>query len=349
MLSDEQMNIVTGPGIAGWEEIERPVGRQPLPDWVVGAHVDWGNGHCGAPRVHLKVHGDVYQWADQRWQKHGTALYMTRHHDGRAKVHHHDGGSSPSTAWRLIDPAPPPHRPAGERPMFLTLAELNAGITEPWEREVRECHAARRAWRAVDPTDYRGSHFDKAMAAARKDLDWLQGRGMFSAEAIIETQAITVTTQQDGYGGSNYFLTMLDGSTHVLRGPWHRGAPDGYVEVTTFDATERPAWRRDRGRPWHKLGGTAGLYVTEDLFLRIVARFAPHAPMARVHHSYGWRVEPFRAEWGMPKFHIYEAERQLAAAKLPAGPNWRVYWDRSECYCGSPCPEVPTYGLEESQ
>lgn len=40
-LSDEQMNCVTGSGAAAWVAVERPVGPQPLPAWVAGAHADF--------------------------------------------------------------------------------------------------------------------------------------------------------------------------------------------------------------------------------------------------------------------------------------------------------------------
>lgn len=157
---------------------------------------------------------------------------------------------------------------------------------------------------------------------------------------------VMATTAQDGYGGAHYWLKMLDGSDLVLRGPWHGGAPDGYVELHTVDITSpynKDRWAR--GRPWHKRGGGPSVYVTEDLFLRIAARYCAHAPIARVQHSYGTRLEPFRAEWGCPKAFIYHREMTRAHRKEPAGPFWRVYWDGSERYCGQ--LRIPTYGFME--
>lgn len=158
---------------------------------------------------------------------------------------------------------------------------------------------------------------------------------------------VMATTQQSGYGGSCYWLKMLDGSDLVLRGPWHGGAPSGYVEVGTIDITSaycsNNKWNRDK--PWYRRGGGPSVYVTEDLFLRIVARYCAHAPIARVQHRYGTRLEPFRAEWGVPKAFIYHQEMMRARREEPAGPFWRVYWDGSERYCGG--LRIPTHGFME--
>lgn len=272
-LSDEQMNFVSGAGISAWEDCALPTGRHPLPEWCLDAHVDWGNGHCGAPSVSLKVRGDAYRWPDQRFRKEGSKLYIARHEDGRAVAHYHGGALSRE---KLLDRRGPDGK-------YIQL--------------VADC----------------------------KEVE------------------VLATTQQDGYAGAHYWLTMEDGSDLVLRGPWHGGAPEGYVEVSAFNVESslyHDKW--SRARPWYERGGGPGVYITEDLFMRIVSRFCAHARVARVVHSYGVRLEPYRAEWGMSKAAIYEVERSKAQLKMPAGPHWRVYWDGTKCYCGS--LRVPTHG-----
>ena len=100
------------------------------------------------------------------------------------------------------------------------------------------------------------------------------------------------TTQQQGFGGSHYDLQMDDGTVVVLRGPWHGGAPSGFVECAyvftdrTFYKRRKKRWARDIARrPWWKETATGGVFVTEDLFMRILARFAPECRCARVTES----------------------------------------------------------------
>jgi len=272
LLSDEQMAVVNGTHIKGWDEIERPIGKQPIPAWVCGAHVDWNNGRCNSPDVRLKVHSKAFGWADKRWAKEGADMYIARHADGRAEVLYHNGAVS-----------------------MLAMR-------------------------------------DERLMGKMKACD-------------LPEVTVRATTKQDGFGGRSYWLTMEDGEPLVLRGPWHSGAPSGYVEVYTVDMDY--AWNAEsqwnRGKPWFKRGATYGLYITEDLFLRILARYCPHVPVARVQHSYGTRIDPYRAEWGVPKEFVYEFERSRAQNKLPAGEFWRVYWDNHEGYCGS--MRIPTHGF----
>ncbi len=271
-LSDEQMNVVSGPGVSTWEPVDLPTGRHPLPAWVCGAHVDWMNGACNAPDVRLKVRGQVYRWPDQRWEKHGS-MYISRHEDGRADVLYHNGPISMQKIWdeRL-------------RPQVLA-GEL---------------------------------------------------------ERLPEVE-VMATTKQDGFGGSSYWLKMTDGSDLVLRGPWHGSTPEGYVEVGAVDGADQHFSRWWGSRPWHKRGGGPGIYLTEDLFLRIIARYCPHVGMARARHSYGVRLEPYRLEWGALKSDVYMLELERARRNEPAGEFWRVYWDAHERYCGS--MRIPTHGF----
>lgn len=268
-LSPEQMNIVTGSEISGWNPVELPTGRQEVPAWCLGAHVNWRNGYGNAPDVTLKVRGRVAQWTGQRWVKEGKKLYIARHDDGRALAYYHGGAVALA---KLLDR----RKPGGG-----------------YEHLVANC-----------PT--------------------------------IEVMA---TEKQDGFGGSEYWLTMEDGSDLVLRGPWHGCPPDGYIEVHMTDVEyqgyQNPS-RYDRNKPWHQRSGGGGfLYISNALFLRIVAHYLPHVRLAMVTHSYGTYLEPYRAEWAAPKEAVYALERLRAYAKEPAGPNWRMYWDQTGGYCGT--------------
>ena len=112
------------------------------------------------------------------------------------------------------------------------------------------------------------------------------------------------TSAQGGFGGAEIPILLEDGSDLVLRGPWHVGAPPGYAEVSYTI----------RGKRW---GGRAGLYITIDLFTRIMARFQAHLDLVEVTYSGCTTVEPIKPEWDVPKRLIYQREwhaRQEALA-----------------------------------
>lgn len=222
--------------------VERPVGPQPLPDWVRGAHIAWPRpGWAEAPRVLIKVRGHVHGWPGQAWAKEDTSRYITRHDDGRAKVLYHSGEVSEVVAWRVfVDGEPLTYR--------WIIPERQPG--ENWH------DAARR---------------EGTKSAADIHLGELRVRSFFS------------TTKSEGFGGDHFLLDMVDGTELVLRGPWHGGTPPGYVDVTTVDPTRHPS-----ERAWYRGLGYFGLYLTEDLYLRILARFCAHAPIVRVNG----RLEP---------------------------------------------------------
>ena len=111
------------------------------------------------------------------------------------------------------------------------------------------------------------------------------------------------TRQEQGFGGSHYDLVMLDGTEVTLRGPWHGGAPAGYLDVAYVDMDY---YRRNyRGyfakRPWYSTGGTGGLFITESLFINIFARFCSHLRLARVNEGHGENLQPLKPEWDAPK------------------------------------------------
>lgn len=312
-----------GSAVGDWYPVERPVGRQQLPSWVRGANVDWRFGYPNPPNVDLKVQGDVHHWENQRWQKEGPKTYITRHEDGRAKVLYHGGTLTPAMCWRVFIRGRP--------------------LTYQWQV----------------PTLLPGESLEQAalregglnLASVKTHGDFPSpygGEPMRGADADLVVKEFLCTSPQGGFGGDHFPLEMVDGTSVLLRGPWHGGPPPGLVEVSTYRARPTEALTRsDKRRPWHQRTGGGGLYITEGLFKRILATYAPHVELAQVHHSYGLRLEPYDPRWCGPKGMMFELERQRAEQNLPAGRNWRVYWDRSRCYCGEPCPAVPPYGLME--
>ena len=99
------------------------------------------------------------------------------------------------------------------------------------------------------------------------------------------------------------------------------GAPEGFVEVAYVDCEKRYRSKL----PWQRDGGIGGLFLRDDLFIRIMSRFAAHVPLVRVKHSYGWRVEPAKPEWDAPKAVIYEREWQAKKAAREAAKRDLAY------------------------
>lgn len=324
ILSDEQMNAVTGSGIAAWEPVSLPIGRQQLPDWLTGVHINWMNGAANAPCITLKTNCNVGNWEGKVWtRRKGTSCYISSHEDGRASVMYHDGAVSPVAVWRVF---------AGDAPVTYkwTVPERTTG--ESWVAA-----ASREGFKHLELCRAHGNVLETYSGVKAK-----------SSDLHVVVKELSATTQQQGFGGDGYMLSMADGTELLLRGPWHGGAPTGYVEVSTVDTSSKyhRSGRRERFLPWHKAGGTCGgLYIAEELMLRAVAHFCPHIGIARVTHSYGVRLEPYQLQWNMPKAGVYQIEIERARRKEPAGDFWRVYWDGRGLYCGS--LRMPTYGFQE--
>ena len=200
-----------------------------------------------------------------------------------------------------------------------------------WEKFGRDGHIARHEDGRADVLYHGGSVSTVKMKDQRRRADIRSGA--LDTFPEIEVQA---TTQQDGFAGSHYWLDMADGSVLVLRGPWHGLAPEGYVEVGAVDSTDLYFNRGTRkDRPWYTHFGCR-LYITEDLFLHIVATHCAHVCVARVDHGYARTLEPIRAEWGVPKRVLYDIEHDRARNGEPAGSAWRTYWGT----------RTPTYGIQ---
>lgn len=159
--------------------------------------------------------------------------------------------------------------------------------------------------------------------AGPKGRYWREKDGVM--EQLWHTGAVTQredgewqTTQQEGFGGRTTIVKMDDGRTIHLRGPWFGGHQAGYNEMTTVNDMQE-GWR---GRPhwWQKMG-TFGLYVSDEILILAICRYQPHVLIAMERfHDWGMMVQPYLAEWGMPKRVMQEMEYQ----KLVAARNTKV-------------------------
>lgn len=133
------------------------------------------------------------------------------------------------------------------------------------------------------------------------------------------------TTQQQGYGGAHITITRDDGADVVLRGPWYGGTPPGFVEFSTVNMAD--PWNRrsyNADRPWHQRSSSYGLFLREDVFIAIFARYRPDLLLARVDHAIGPRIQPYTHEWGVPKvIHMDRERRRQQAEKFAATPPER--------------------------
>lgn len=121
------------------------------------------------------------------------------------------------------------------------------------------------------------------------------------------------TRQEDGFGGAHIDIILDDGTEATLRGPWHGACPPGFVEVSYYNLAApwraQAWWRRSKARPWWDGVGTGGLFITEELFLRIFARYQAHLTLARVDLGQGWRIQAMKPEWHEPKAWIQARAR----------------------------------------
>jgi len=152
------------------------------------------------------------------------------------------------------------------------------------------------------------------------------------------SHSLLCTTAQEGFGGSHYPCRLVDddratlfdgtplaGQTVTLRGPWHGLPPKGWADVAYFDTTAK--WRPQRitkghgskstryHRKWHQQTFVGGLYLTEDLLIRIASTFLPHIELVRVSGPrYEPTIQPIKPEWDAPKCVILDREMQQRRA-----------------------------------
>jgi hypothetical protein len=245
-LSGEQTHAAMA-GLGGtlsWARVERPLGPQPLPDWVKGAEVNWHDEYSNSPSVRLLVRGDVREWPGKVFAKEGNR-FIARHEDGRAEQYSHDG----VIEWTKIN-----------------------------------------FWKGVDGSVHRSPRYDVSL--------WPTTYGYEPGDWVpVDAWA---TPKQGGFGGSTIWVTLIDGREVALRGPWHVGAPEGYAGVSYCDRSVQ-------------FGSRAGLFITQDLLVRILARFQAHLELARVDYGYAKGIEVMKPEWDAPKAVMMARERRAAA------------------------------------
>jgi len=143
--------------------------------------------------------------------------------------------------------------------------------------------------------------------------DTPDGKYAMDCKAIKETYRMLATTKQEGYGGRGFDIQMSEDSPKYpgqlvrLQGPWHGGAPKGFVNLSgiTWDEEHRNDKFYNRRRtPWYRRGGCFGYMVTEQTYIDMLATFVPHMKTARVNLGYGIYIEPCRPETGAPKHFL---------------------------------------------
>lgn len=311
-----QQLVIAGRQAKPWTPLDMPTGRQQLPDWLQGVHIRWAFGVANEPSIVFKVRDGAHQWPGQTWERRANGLYIAEHPDGRALARYHMGRVSPRAMWRVFR--------ADGKPFTHQWRVMDGGATLADARAAGDAHLAKMlAW----------EHLSEAQRAEY-------------GGCRVETRLALATEESSGYGGSHFEITLTTGQQLVLRGPWPGGPPPGYAEVTTVD--ERQHRRRDRhtrGLRWHQMGGSFGLYVSDDLLVRALAHYQPHVRLAYLPDNYGNRVQPYLPQWQGLKADVYEAERQRAIRREPAGEFWRAYWDARGSYCGQ--LRLPAYGIQD--
>ncbi len=138
-----------------------------------------------------------------------------------------------------------------------------------------------------------------------------------------EKFTIPATPPSEGCGGWPVDCLMADGPYAGrlvrIRGPWGIGQPAGYVDAHYVVRT--PAIVAG-AQSYQEQIGLAGLGITGDLCLRVVAKFLPDCRVARVSRL-GWldRLEVVKREWDAPKTVLNDrkaAEYQQPLARRSA-------------------------------
>lgn len=138
-----------------------------------------------------------------------------------------------------------------------------------------------------------------------------------------------LTTKQQGFAGSSFEIRLRDGRRVVLRGPWATSMPDGFSEVSHVDP--KASWRGRRPasghgsktmrwhRPWWNRTAIGGVAISNDLLIRLLARFQPHLRIALVTRYGQVRAEPLKPEWSAPK-GLTEEDFHAACGPCSAAP-----------------------------
>lgn len=267
-------------GAKWWEPRDLPLGRQELPSWLKGAHVDLMLQASNPPQVTLKISHDPWPTGEPKFfENEGEGAWTARSSDGwLMERHYHQGRVFEAVAWRLV---------GMDRNEYLKDGRLE------WQIE---------------------SNPASAEAETRKHMEFCQRDGT-NGGISIEYKTILATEKQAGYGGRTFWIKLKDGREMALRGPWHGGPPVGWTEAYCWDMSREynrtpdivrikcaDGVVRRRSRPWHARGGSFGYFFSDDLVMKAVARYVPHMCAAMVYPGYGRaRIEFYIDEWGAPK------------------------------------------------
>lgn len=235
--------------------------------------------------------------------------------------------------WTVID------RPVGPQalPTWIADAHINwmdgygnsPSVTFKTRGDPSEWEGKR--WRRESKGDYFAEHedgrldhyFHRGQLARRKIEMYVDFAGNPHVYRPLKsgwprrTVDILATTQEDGYAGRAYQITMESGETALLRGPWYGLARPGYMAFSYVDLNAswrvRPVSNRWR-RPWFEETACFGLYMRVDAWIAALARFCPEIELALVKRAGMVGLEPFKPEWGVPKCVVHERKRQAFLA-----------------------------------
>ncbi len=183
-----------------------------------------------------------------------------------------------------------------------------------------------KRWRREGDALYAATHEDGRAdflsASGEPRLEWLRAKlplalpitpsKPYMGNTFWGVEQVRATPPTDGFGGRHFRLMMGDGEPLVLRGAWFGGKLPGYWQ-TSYHIQGARRYRHQRSK-WDTTGGF-GLYLREDLWLRILARFCPECRCARVTINGLTSLEPVAGHWDEPKHWIQDRER---AARLAA-------------------------------
>lgn len=267
ILSDTQMRAVRHgeENPATWEWVDLPVGRQPLPAWAKGFRVDFMMGYGNSPDYRIKATTELRDWPCKAFRKEGSR-YMAVSGDGRAEVYYHEGAIQRAQVWRHPDGSV--GHPTG------SYSDNQGGR---WENAAGIVTSQQGG--------FGGSRIDVLMESG----------------ATIDVQELAEPRKAFLPSRWNKLAMQTDGVVLGLRGPWHGGTPAGYVECAYHDMSDDRGYHGRWWRPWFQRTGRGGLFITDRLFMLLLARFAPEMRCARITDRYGSRLEAVRGDWDCPK------------------------------------------------
>lgn len=234
-------------------------------------------------------------------------------------AHHSATPHNPSLDWVEV--------PAGQQPIPSWCKDLHIDFMESWDSwpkwELKtmgdpfkgDCIFRREGnrWMAVSEDGIANIHWHSGQVSEREV-------SRYNVESQrYEMVRMLATTKQEGYGGRGFVVRMVpdqyEGREVMLQGPWHGGAPDGFIEFTAHDMMSQYFRPYRKGTRWPQWGGgTFGHFMTEELALRLLARFQPHLRCARAkpynEADKKW-LQPIRLDWNCTHAQWREAYRKV--------------------------------------